>query len=49
VPDADDELAGGAVVLQAVVGLPYLLQAVVDTVDGEGQLAGATAGAWCLG
>lgn len=39
-PDADDELAGGAVVLHVVVGLPHLLQAVVDSVHGEGQPAG---------
>ena len=39
-PDADDELAGGAVVLHVVVGLRHLLQAVVDAVHGEGQLAG---------
>src|ERR1700722_3649717 len=40
VPDADDELAGGAVVLHVVVGLGYVLQAVVDAVRGEGQPAG---------
>ncbi len=40
VPDADDELAGGAVMLHVVVGLPHLLQAVVDAVHGEGQPAG---------
>ena len=39
-PDADDELAGGAVVLHVVVGLLHLFQAVVDTVHGEGQPAG---------
>jgi hypothetical protein len=39
-PDADDELAGGAVVLHVVVGLRHLLKAVVDAVHGEGQLAG---------
>ena len=39
-PDADDELAGGAVMFHVVVGLPDLLQAVVDAVHGEGQLAG---------
>ena len=39
-PDADDELAGGAVVLDVVVGLWHLLQAVVDAVHGEGQPAG---------
>ena len=39
-PDADDELAGGAVVLHVVVGLRHLLQAVVDAVCGEGQPAG---------
>ncbi len=39
-PDADDELAGGAVVLHVVVGLWHLLQAVVDAVHGEGQPAG---------
>ncbi len=38
-PDADDELAGGAVVLHVVVGLRHLLQAVVDAVRGEGQPA----------
>jgi hypothetical protein len=38
--DADDELAGGAVVLHVVVGLRHLLQAVVDVVHGEGQPAG---------
>ena len=38
-PDADDELAGGA-----VVRLRYLLQAVVDAVHGEGQPAGRDAG-----
>jgi len=40
VPDADDELAGGAVVLHVVMGLRHLLQAVVDAVHGEGQPAG---------
>ena len=39
-PDADDELAGGAVVLHVVVGLRHLLQAVVDAVHGEGQPPG---------
>ena len=39
-PDADDELAGGAVVLHVVVGLRHLLQAVVDAVHGEGQPTG---------
>jgi hypothetical protein len=38
-PDADDELAGGAVVLHVVVGLRHLLQAVVDAVRGEGRPA----------
>ena len=38
-PDADDELTGGAVVFHVVVGLRHLLQAVVDTVHGEGQPA----------
>jgi hypothetical protein len=28
-PDADDELAGGAIVLHIIVGLRHLLQAVV--------------------
>src|SRR5262249_32765501 len=39
-PDTDDELAGGAVVLHVVVGLWHLLQAVVDAVQREGQSAG---------
>ena len=39
-PDADDELAGGAVVLHVVVSLRHLLQAVVDTVHGKAQPAG---------
>jgi hypothetical protein len=39
-PDADDELAGGAVVLHVAVGLWHLLQAVVDAVHGKGQPAG---------
>src|SRR5215471_9998536 len=39
-PDADDELAGGAVVLHVVVSLRDLLQAVVDAVHGEGQPTG---------
>jgi hypothetical protein len=39
-PDPDDELAGGAVVLHVVVSLRHLLQAVVDAVYGEGQPAG---------
>jgi hypothetical protein len=39
-PDADDELAGGAIVLHVVVGLWHLLQAFVDAVHGEGQPAG---------
>ena len=34
-PDTDDELAGGAVVLHVVVGLRHLLQAVVDAVHGD--------------
>ena len=38
-PDADDEFAGGAVVLHVVVGLRHLFQAVADVVHGEGQLA----------
>jgi len=38
-PDADDELAGGAVVLHVVVGLRHLLQAVVHAVRGKGQPA----------
>ncbi|HEY1674627.1 MAG TPA: hypothetical protein VGG50_18075 [Streptosporangiaceae bacterium] len=42
-PDADDEFAGGAVVLHVVVGLRHLLHAVIDTVHGEGQPAGAIA------
>ena len=42
-PDADDELAGGAVVLHVVVGLRHLLQAVVDAVHGEGQPPAETA------
>jgi hypothetical protein len=36
-PDADDELAGGAVVLHVIVRLGHLLQAVVDTVHRERQ------------
>jgi hypothetical protein len=40
VPGADHELAGGAVMLHVVVGLPQLLKAVVDAVYREGQLAG---------
>ena len=39
-PDADDELAGGAVVLHVVMCLGHLLQAVVGAVCGEGQPAG---------
>src|ERR1700722_6326687 len=39
-PDAYDELAGGAVVLHVVVGQRHLLQAVVDAVYRERQLAG---------
>src|SRR5215813_10472225 len=39
-PDADDELAGGAVVLHVVVGLRHLPQAVVDAAHGEVQTAG---------
>jgi hypothetical protein len=39
-PDADDELADGAVMLHVLVGLRHLLQAVVDAVHGEGQPAG---------
>jgi hypothetical protein len=34
-PDADDELAGGPVVLHVVAGPPHLLQAVADPVHGE--------------
>ena len=39
-PDADDEFAGGAIVLHVVMDLRHLLQAVVDAVHGEGQPAG---------
>jgi len=39
-PDADDEFARGSVALHVIVGLRHLLQAVVDAVHGEGQLAG---------
>jgi hypothetical protein len=41
-PDADDELPGRAVVLHVVVGLPDLLEPVVDAVYRERQAAGRT-------
>jgi hypothetical protein len=39
VPDADDELAAGAVVPHVVVGLRHLLKAVINAVHGEGRPA----------
>jgi hypothetical protein len=39
-PDADDELAGGAVVLHVVVGRQHQLQAGIDAVHGVGPPVG---------
>jgi hypothetical protein len=38
-PDAGEELAGGAVVLHAVVDVGHLLQAVVDAVPLSAKLS----------